>query len=180
MTTERAQDATVHRVFLRKELSRFARIFAELSHALKDPNLLFVSFDEVDEIDVLLEDSLWCGAANRKKKKTLSRNGKLEGRRRVATHGATFSKGVRNGVDSQDTTELVPVVDVLFVGPIQIVEFFLDGDVESEPRGSRFQVVFVPIVFLAQTVEFGNGRTGRLRLEFGVLREKALQWCCLA
>jgi len=111
MTTERAQDSTVHRVFLWKELSRFACIFAELSLTLKDSNLLFVSFNKVDEIDVLLEDSLWC------ERKTLSRN-EIRGPKQVATHSATFSNSVRNQVDSQDTTELVPVVDVLFVGPI--------------------------------------------------------------
>lgn len=111
MTTERAQDSTVHCVFLWKELSRFARISAELSFTLKDSNLFFVSFNKVDEIDVLLEDSLRCES------KALSRN-EIRGPKRVATHSVTFSKGVRNRVDSQDTTEPVPVVDVLFVGPI--------------------------------------------------------------
>jgi hypothetical protein len=151
MTTERAQDSTVHRVFLWKELSRFACIFAELSLTLKDSNLLLVSFNKVDEIDVLLEDSLRC------ERKTLSRN-EIRGPKQVVTHSTTFSKGVRNRVDSQDTTELVPVVDVLFVGPIYIIEFLLDGGAESVPRSFLFRVVFVPIVFLAQTIEFGNGR----------------------
>lgn len=111
MTTERAQDPAVHRVFFWKELSRFACIFAEFSHSLKDSNLLPVSFDKVDEIDVLLEDSLWC------ERRALSSDG-IRGPKQVATYSVTFSKGVRNRVDFQDTTELVPVVDVLFVGPI--------------------------------------------------------------
>jgi hypothetical protein len=60
MTTERAQDSTVHRIFLWKELSRLACVYAEFSLSFKDSNLFLVSLDKVDEIDVLLEDSLWC------------------------------------------------------------------------------------------------------------------------
>jgi len=89
MTTKRAQDSPVHRVFLWKELCRSACVFAEFSLSLKDSNFFLVSLDKVDKIDVLLEDS-----------------------------SVTFSKGVRNRVNSQDTTELMPVVDVFFVGPI--------------------------------------------------------------
>ena len=111
MTTKRAQDSTVHCVFLREELSRFARVFAEFSLSLKDSNFFLISLDKVNKIDVLLEDNLWC------ERKTLLSN-EIRGSKQVATHSATFSKSVRNRVDSQDTTELVPVVDVFFVGPI--------------------------------------------------------------
>lgn len=58
MATERAQDPTVRRVFLRKEFPGFSRIFAELFLGPEDMHLLFVPFDEVDEVDVLLEDDL--------------------------------------------------------------------------------------------------------------------------
>jgi len=58
MTTERAQDPTVHRVFLRKEFFRCSSIFAQLPLGPKDLDFLFVPFDEVDEIDVFLESSL--------------------------------------------------------------------------------------------------------------------------
>jgi len=66
MTTKRAQDSPVHRVFLWKELCRSACVFAEFSLSLKDSNFFLVSLDKVDKIDVLLEDSLWC------ERKTLS------------------------------------------------------------------------------------------------------------
>jgi hypothetical protein len=59
MTTERAQDPTVHRVFLRKVFFRCPSIFAELPLGPEDLDFLFVPFDEVDEINVFLEDSLW-------------------------------------------------------------------------------------------------------------------------
>jgi hypothetical protein len=59
--TERAQDPAVDRVLLREELFLLARVFTELFLGLEYLDLLFVPFDEVDEIDVLREDGLRCG-----------------------------------------------------------------------------------------------------------------------
>ena len=59
MTTKRAQDSTIHRIFLRKVFFRCPSIFAELPLGPKDLDVLFVPFDEIDEINVPLEDSLW-------------------------------------------------------------------------------------------------------------------------
>jgi hypothetical protein len=58
MTTERAQDPTVHSVFLRKIFFRFSSIFAELPLSPENLDFFFIPLDEVDEINVLLEDSL--------------------------------------------------------------------------------------------------------------------------
>jgi hypothetical protein len=65
----------------------------------------------------------------------------------------------RNRVDLQDTTEFVPVLDIILVRPIQVVEFLLYGDVEVVARVLLLWVVSSPFLLLAQTIEFGNGRT---------------------
>jgi len=57
MTTERAQDATVHRVFLRKEFPRSFGIFAESSLGFENLDLHFVTLNKVDEVDVFRDDS---------------------------------------------------------------------------------------------------------------------------
>jgi hypothetical protein len=69
----------------------------------------------------------------------------------------------------------LPIVDVFLVGPIEVVEFSLDGKVEFSACGFPLWVALLPFVFLAQPVEFGNGRVLRLGLELGILREKPLQ-----
>ena len=66
----------------------------------------------------------------------------------MATHSAAFFERVWNRVDSQGTTEFVPVVDVFFVGPIYVVEFLLDGGIEF--------VASIFLVLLPETFEFGN------------------------
>jgi len=156
MTTERTQDPTVPRVFLRKIFSRCICVFAKIYLGTEDLDLLFFSLDsevlkEIDEIDVLRSDN-----------------------------SATSSKFDRNRVDFQDMTEPAPVLDVVLVGPIQIVEFLLYGGVESVAHILPFRVVFLPLVLLAQTTEFGKGRKRRSVLELGKLREKRLQWCGIA
>ena len=55
-------------------------------------------------------------------------------------------------------TEPAPVLDVFFVGPIQVVEFPLHGEVESVSHILPFRSIFSPVVLLAQTIEFGKGR----------------------
>ena len=59
VTTERAQDPTVHCAFLRKVLLRFFGILAERSLSVEDLDLHFVTLNKVDEVDVFLEDSLY-------------------------------------------------------------------------------------------------------------------------
>jgi hypothetical protein len=56
----------------------------------------------------------------------------------------------------------LPIVDVFLVGPIEVVEFSLDGKVEAIACGFLLWVALLPVVFLAQPVEFGNGRVLRL------------------
>jgi len=136
-------------------------------------DLLFVPLDEVDKIDVLLEDDLW----SQMKKNRSVKQGNQMAHKQVATHGATSLKCFRNRVNLQDTTELLPVIDVFLIGPIEVVKFLLYGDVEHVPRHLLLWVVLSPLGLLAQTIEFGNGRVRRLRLELGVLREKTFQWC---
>jgi hypothetical protein len=54
-------------------------------------------------------------------------------------------------------TEPAPVLDVFIIGPIQVVEFPLYGEVESVAHILPFRIVFSPLVLLAQTIEFGKG-----------------------
>ena len=58
MTTERTQYSTIHCIFLRKEFSCFASVFTKLLFSFEDSDLLFGSFNKVDKIDMLLQDSL--------------------------------------------------------------------------------------------------------------------------
>jgi len=90
----------------------------------------------------------------------------------VATHSAAFFERVWNRFNSQGTTEFVPVVDIILVGPIKVVKFLLDGGIEF--------VASIFLVLLAEAFEFGSGRFRRSKLELGVLREKPLKWCCAA
>ena len=51
----------------------------------------------------------------------------------------------------------MPVVDVVLIGPIQRVEFLLHSEVEFTARIFLLWAFFIPAVFLAQAIEFGNG-----------------------
>jgi len=59
VTTKRAQDPAVHCIFLRKEFFRSYGIFAETSLGFEDLDFHFVTLNQVDEIDVYREDSLY-------------------------------------------------------------------------------------------------------------------------
>ena len=83
------------------------------------------------------------------------------------THLTAFIEGVWNWVYFKDMTELVPIVDVFLVGPIQGVEFPYHGKVK-----------FIAI-FLAKPFKFHNGRIFGLILESRISREKYLQWFIL-
>jgi hypothetical protein len=93
------------------------------------------------------------------------------------THHLALLKSVRNRVYSQDMTELVPVVDVFLVGPVQGVEFLFHSSAEFMARSFLLLVVFPPPpIFLAKPFEFKNGRILGLILEFRISREEFLQW----
>jgi len=127
MTTECAQYPSIHCVFLRKEFFLRSSIFTELSLRLEDSDLLFGSFNKVDEIDMLLQDS-----------------------------STASLKGLRSWVDFQDMAEFVPVVNIFLVRPIQTGKFHFHGDAELLPSGIPLRIVSFPLVCLAQTIEFGT------------------------
>jgi len=58
VTTEHAQDPSVICIFLREEFFRLFGIFAKLFLGLEHLDLPVVASEKVDEVDVLLEDSL--------------------------------------------------------------------------------------------------------------------------
>lgn len=58
MTTERAQDPSVICIFLRKVFFRLFGIFAKLFLGLEHLDLPVVASEKVNEVDVLIEDSL--------------------------------------------------------------------------------------------------------------------------
>jgi hypothetical protein len=116
-----------------------------------------------------------CGQTKKNTVRSLTRKEIKAAHRQVATHGTTSLKRFRDRVNLQDATELVPVLDVFLVGPIEIVKVLLYGDVEHVPCRILRWVAFPPLGLLTQTIEFGDRRVRRSILELGVLREKTLQ-----
>jgi hypothetical protein len=84
MSTESAQYPTVHCIFLRKEFILVSSIFTELLLRFEDSDLLFGSFNKVNEIDMLLQDSLYANA--NKGKFSQARTGWFEELQRTARH----------------------------------------------------------------------------------------------
>ena len=109
MATERTQYSAILRVLLWEEFPLPVSIFAKLFLRFKDLNILSSSFDKVDEIDVLLKDGLAETRALLNENQTVYT---------TRTHRTACTKSFGNWVYSQDMTELVPVVDVIIVGPI--------------------------------------------------------------
>jgi hypothetical protein len=58
MATERTQYSTIRCTFLWEEFLRLSSVFAQLSLRFEDPDILSRPFNKVDEIDMLLTDSL--------------------------------------------------------------------------------------------------------------------------
>ena len=54
-------------------------------------------------------------------------------------------------------TELVPIVDVFLVGPIQGVEFLFHSKVEFTACSFLLRAILHPPIFLAKPIEFSNG-----------------------
>ena len=110
MATESTQHSTIHCIFLWKKFPRISGISAEFFLGFEDTNVLSGSFDKVDEIDMLCKDSL--GGDGDTFKRRTKRSTQL------GTHRTAFSNGVWDRIYTQDMTELVPVVDVVLIGPV--------------------------------------------------------------
>jgi len=54
-------------------------------------------------------------------------------------------------------TELVPIVDVFLVGPIQGVEFLYHSKVEFMTCSFLLLDILLPPIFLAKPIEFSDG-----------------------
>ena len=74
----------------------------------------------------------------------------------LGTHSTALAKGFWNGVYPQDMTELVPVVDVFLIGPIECGKFLLHSKVEFMARGCPLFIISLPVVLLAKAIEFDN------------------------
>jgi hypothetical protein len=66
-------------------------------------------------------------------------------------------KGFRSWADFQDRAEFVPVANIFLVRPIQTVKFRFHGDAEPLASNYPLRILSFPLVFVAQTIEFGNG-----------------------
>jgi hypothetical protein len=105
MASERTQYSTIHCTFLWEEFLGLLGILTKLFFRFEDPYILSGPFDEVDEIDMFLFDSL-------------GRDMKIRESTQWGTHRTAFIKDVWDWVYSQDMTEFVPIVDVFLVGSI--------------------------------------------------------------
>jgi hypothetical protein len=99
---------------------------------------------------MLLEDSLYKGKHFRSR--TLTRRF-----RELTTHSTAFPKGIGRRVDLQDVAELVPVVDVLLIGSIEVVKLLLHSKLESFARSFPLRITSFPVICLAQAVKFNDG-----------------------